>query len=333
MAASTPTQQQMEPGLAPYASLFGSAAEGIAPEMGNFVAPSTGHRHATYCWAAATETAGRGLIVLVHGFAEHLGRYGHVATYFAKQGFDVCGIDHHIHGLSEGFDSDRGYLKNAGELVTNFSEFVLAEVVPRNGPHYVYCHSTGGLVTLLALDRGLHAKWPKLSAVVYWAPLIRQPSAIAQPLYCCPTVAGCCLSCGLTCGTCCRLPGVLPGQLSSFEPSEAATRRDPLYFGWKANLSIVRALLSGTVSAQQCLDRPTYPFLVMVSPDDKLVDPSACKALFDQAPSSVKFFESATFKGAEHELHNEQDWQKPLETASEWLVSVPAPTVGGTQTQ
>ena len=42
------------------------------------------------------------------------------------------------------------------------------------GPHYVFCHSTGGMVTLLALNKGLAKQWEKLKGVVYSAPLIKR---------------------------------------------------------------------------------------------------------------------------------------------------------------
>ena len=48
--------------------------------------------------------------------------------------------------------------------------------------------------------------------------------------------------------------------------TKAAAEKDSLYFGWKANFSVIRALLQGTVQAQKQLQRPSYPFLVMVSP-------------------------------------------------------------------
>ena len=48
---------------------------------------------------------------------------------------------------------------------------------------------------------------------------------------------------------------------------QEATRKDPLYFGWKANLSMVKTLGNGTVMALQQLKQPKYPFLVMVSPN------------------------------------------------------------------
>jgi alpha-beta hydrolase superfamily lysophospholipase len=288
--------------------------------MGNLTGSSTKQRMATYKWKAAAEAAPKGTLVLVHGFAEHLGRYNHVADFFAKQGFEVCGIDHMAHGLSEGFDGFNGYI-NFDNLVENWSDFVLAEVASKPGPHFVYCHSTGGTIVFAALDRGLADKWCNLKAVAFSAPLLRQPGAIAQPLYCCPTCARNCLTCGLACGTCCKLPGVKDGQLSTDPTFEKATRADPLYWGWKANLSVVRALLAGTVEVQKKLDRPSYPFLIMVSPKDTLVDPATAKLFYEKAPSTVKELRTDEFANAAHEIHNEPEekWRIPLGIARDFF--------------
>lgn len=56
----------------------------------------------------------------------------------------------------------------------------------------------------------------------------------------------------------------LPTDVHSFQE---ATRKDPFYFGWKVNLSMVRTLADGTVLALQQLKQPKYPFLVMISPN------------------------------------------------------------------
>merc|ERR1712232_1133394 len=183
-----------------------------------------------------------------------------------------------------------GYIKSFDVLVGNWSEFVLAEVTSKPGKHFIYCHSTGGTIVFAALDRGLAAKWSNLKAVTYSAPLLRQPGAIAKPLYCCPTSVGCCLTCGLACGTCCKVPGVKDGQLSTYRALEKASHADPLYWGWTANLSVVRALLAGTVEVQNKLNQPSYPFLVLVSPKDTLVDPTTAKLLYERAPSIIKDF-------------------------------------------
>eukprot|EP00435_Cladocopium_sp_Y103_P037232 s907_g9.t2 len=322
-----PKMQEMtaESTSAVYAGLFPDS-DGDPPSMKDVIVKNK-KRLKTYHWAARER---KGLIVMVHGFGEHLGRYFHVASFFVKQGYEVCGMDHLAHGLSEGFRQAYGRLELEA-LLSCWSQFILEEVTSMEGPrpHYVYCHSTGGMVTLLALNKGLVKQWDKLKGVVYSAPLIKSPSCLAtgpvaaKPILWCPGLADCCLSCGLCCcGTCCLVPGITAGQLSNYKALEEATRKDSLYFGWKVNFSMIKTLADGSLLALQQLKQPNYPFLVMVSPKDQLVDPASAKALFEQAASSTKSFETDAFSSSQHEMHNEDDWQKPLQMALQFLRSL-----------
>ena len=159
---SAPLQQSMSP----YAGLFGSPPRAAVSDF------QAKKRLKLYHWASKTGESSKGLILLVHGFGEHLGRYDHVAEFYASLGYEVRGSDLVAHGLSEGFDGSYGRL-DIEELTANWTQYVWSEIMPLSGPHYIYCHSTGGLITFLALER-LAEKWPQLRGVVFSAPLIRR---------------------------------------------------------------------------------------------------------------------------------------------------------------
>lgn len=54
------------------------------------------HRCAGYLWMPQGEV--RGVVQIVHGIAEHMGRYDHFARYLNQHGYAVCGEDHLGHG-------------------------------------------------------------------------------------------------------------------------------------------------------------------------------------------------------------------------------------------
>ena len=54
------------------------------------------HRCAGYLWVPQGPV--RGVVQIVHGIAEHMGRYDHFARYLNDQGYAVCGADHLGHG-------------------------------------------------------------------------------------------------------------------------------------------------------------------------------------------------------------------------------------------
>lgn len=88
-----PKMQEMEDTAdtaAPYLGLFAgphSTSDGAPTKK--YLLLENQRRLMTYHWASRLSSR-KGLIVLVHGFGEHLGRYFHVANFFAEQG-QRCG--------------------------------------------------------------------------------------------------------------------------------------------------------------------------------------------------------------------------------------------------
>src|SRR4249920_180164 len=56
----------------------------------------------TLFWRGWAPPRPRGVLVIVHGLAEHSGRYGPTAEYFSERGFAVFAFDHRGHGRSPG---------------------------------------------------------------------------------------------------------------------------------------------------------------------------------------------------------------------------------------
>ena len=72
-------------------------------------------------------------------------------------------------------------------------------------------------------------------------------------------------------------------------------------------------------SARRTLDRVSYPFLILHSPNDTLAAPRGSRELFTRARSERKAFLMAPFKACSHELHNEVAFEAPLSLAVRWF--------------
>ena len=77
--------------------------------MTDFTFPSSSGANSIHCRLWQPEGRVRGVVQLVHGVAEHIGRYGAFAEFLTEHGFAAAGDDHLGHGLSIGDDSERGW--------------------------------------------------------------------------------------------------------------------------------------------------------------------------------------------------------------------------------
>jgi alpha-beta hydrolase superfamily lysophospholipase len=84
-------------------------------------------------------------MILVHGYAEHTGRYDEMAMYFAARGFAVHAYDQAGHGRTRG---PRGHVDRYDRLLDELDRFIDLVRLDHPGlPLTVVGHSMGGLVT------------------------------------------------------------------------------------------------------------------------------------------------------------------------------------------
>ncbi len=100
----------------------------------------------------------RGLIFVLHGYAEHGGRYAHVAEALAADGLAVLAPDHVGHGLSEG---ERALITDFGLVVDDLgaTASTASEKLNVTAPLLLVGHSMGGLLAARFVQR-----WPNRAA-------------------------------------------------------------------------------------------------------------------------------------------------------------------------
>ncbi len=132
-----------------------------------------GVKLAGYHWPAAEP---RGVLLMVHGYAEHAGRHGELALAAASAGFDVWSFDQRNHGASPGAARGlvSGYELALGDVAA------LAEVASHahhDFTPFLFGHSMGGAISLrYALD---HPE--RLAGLVLSAPFLLD--SVARPAW------------------------------------------------------------------------------------------------------------------------------------------------------
>lgn len=123
----------------------------------DFSYPSSDHLHTIHAREWVPEGTPRGVVQIVHGVAEHVGRYDPAARFLAARGYLVCGEDHLGHGLTAG--GKFGYFgpKHGWDLVCKDVRR-LRELEGEKHPALPYVilgHSMGSFLTRTYLIR-----WP-----------------------------------------------------------------------------------------------------------------------------------------------------------------------------
>lgn len=101
--------------------------------------------------------APRGVVQIVHGMVEHVGRYDEFARYLVDQGFVVCAADHIGHGKSVASPEELGCLPVNGKEILIEDVHELRKTVSarysRQTPYILFGHSMGSFIVRAYLAR------------------------------------------------------------------------------------------------------------------------------------------------------------------------------------
>jgi len=87
----------------------------------------------------------RGMVMVVHGYAEHSGRHKNVIDKLLADGFEVFAPDLQGHGQSDG---ERGYVERFGDYVDDVHQLYLEQIAPRREDRrfFYFGHSMGAII-------------------------------------------------------------------------------------------------------------------------------------------------------------------------------------------
>jgi alpha-beta hydrolase superfamily lysophospholipase len=248
----------------------------------------------------------RAVLLVVHGLAEHSGRYLHVLDRFAGARFDCWAYDYRGHGQSPGM---RVHVRHFDEFLTDLeaARRLVREAQP-DLPFFLVGHSQGGLIVLreaLAHPQGLEG-------IVVSSPFLgmHPDAAPSAPLHMVANIVS----------------TFAPRLMFSKVAEPSALSRDPMV----PEAYINDPLVSTTVSARwftsvMAAHADTHarastlslPALVMQSGDDRLTDPAATRSWAADAPSDLVDY--VEWEGLYHEMFNEPEKEQVFERVERWL--------------
>jgi acylglycerol lipase len=252
-----------------------------------------------------THSDPKAAVLLVHGYGEHSGRYGHVARALSAVGVSVYAYDQRGYGRSDGRTA---YVDTFDQYLDDLR--VVMDHVRRSAPTvplYLFGHSMGGAVVLLyVLERqttgieGLMLSSPAIEVDPDIAPLLRKMArGIGRVLPRLPVVAS------------------PEGAISRDRDVVAEAEADPLNYHGRVLARTGAELLRACQRIQQRLESLTLPFLVFHGTADVLTSPEASRRLYEAARSSDKTIR--LYDGLYHETFNEPERETVLTDLCDWL--------------
>ncbi|TET18159.1 MAG: alpha/beta hydrolase [Dehalococcoidia bacterium] len=248
------------------------------------------------------------ILLVVHGGAEHSGRYGNLVNYFVPRGYAVCGLDLRGHGKSEGL---RSYVERFSDYLTDLKAFFdIVRAEHGDAKIFLVGHSLGGgIATAYAVLHQHELAGLLLSGAVLKVPSGRSPALIAlAPM----------------------LSLVLPKMRigGSIVDASAISRdkavvdayvNDPLVYRGKIRARFGAEILKTLQELPRQMPEINLPILIMHGTADLLCDPQGSQMLYERVGSRDKTLK--LYEGFYHEILNEPGHKQVLADMEAWLAT------------
>jgi alpha-beta hydrolase superfamily lysophospholipase len=265
-----------------------------------------GVRH-RYAWLPETPSR---VLILVHGFAEHAGRYEGMAAHFAAQRYAVHAYDQAGHGRSPG---PRGHVDRFDRLLDELARFV--EIVGGEHPGLpivLVGHSMGGLVAAATAA----FRRPAVDRIVLSGPLLEveggdSPGRRLRILLArllariAPRLA---LSSGLDAEGLSRDPEVVRRY-----------REDPLVKD-RMTTRFAAGLFATVDAIRASADRIERPLLILHGGSDPICPVDGSRLLYERlAPAVAQQSRLTIYPGLRHEIFNEPEHAAVWDELRAWV--------------
>jgi acylglycerol lipase len=244
------------------------------------------------------------VLVVVHGLAEHSGRYLNLVNYFVPRGYAIYAFDLRGHGKSEGI---RGYVERFSyylDDVKTFCDMVSQE--QKNTRIFMVGHSMGGTIaTAYAIEHQSELDGLILSGTVLklgtsvnnLSKLMARVLSLLMPKM------------GVT---------VLDASTISRDKAVVdAYVNDPLVYRGKTSARLGTEFINIIEKTSSKLSTLSLPILVMHGTADRLSDPEGSKMLYERAGSKDKKLK--LYENFYHEIFNEPERGQVFADMEDWL--------------
>ncbi|MFI5215784.1 MAG: alpha/beta hydrolase [Candidatus Limnocylindria bacterium] len=244
------------------------------------------------------------VLLLIHGFAEHSGRYEHFGAWFAARGCAVHAFDHQGHGRSDGV---RAHVRRFDDFLDDLDAMLGAVRAEHPGlrPQLVG-HSMGGLI----LAAFLCERAPDVAGAVSSGAALAVSENLSR---------GRILAARVLRRVAPRLAfdaGLDPEGLSRDPEVVRAYLEDPLVFR-KMTTSLAAELIRAIERTSQSAARVRVPILMLHGEQDPICPASGTRRFFEGL--TVEPRQLQIYPGLRHEIFNEPEHVRVFEDVLAWV--------------
>lgn len=246
----------------------------------------------------------KAVLVIVHGAAEHSGRYMNVVNYFVPRAYAVCGFDYRGHGKSDGL---RCYVDRFSDYVSDVRAFF--EKVHREYSDlkiFLVGHSMGAIISVAYAVQ----YQSDLAGLIVSGMGLKPGSSISPAL---KIVA--------------RLLSILFPKMGVTTLDATAISRDksvvdayvndPLVYRGKVTARLGAELVKTLDKLPSMIPEINIPILILHGTEDRLCNPEGSQMLYDLVGSRDKTLK--LYEGFYHEVFNEPEREKVMADVEAWL--------------
>lgn len=259
-------------------------------------------------WQPASGDEPKARIALVHGLAEHAGRYDALALALNAEGIELIAVDLRGHGKSSGARvSVRyfiDYLRDTDVLIE-----ACAATPPAGTPLFLMGHSMGGAIA--ALYAAERAQENHLAGLILSSPALKIGPGAPRWKASLSRIAGLVLP---------RMAAfsIDPALLSRASGVVEAYRRDPLVHHGAVPARTAAQILAGMDRVAAKRGAITLPLLVFHGTADAICDPAGSREFEANVGSTDSTL--AMYEGSVHETLNDLDRDRVIRELVDWTL-------------